>query len=283
MPSTAMDLSTSKSISTTATTVVTTHDLTTARGTQAFQTPSGRLNTSGEQASPQHIERTSHHFSHDTTQRDDRGNVSPTVTALPLTSDATTLIKTTIDPGPSFTKCPADQIFEFDVGVDVNYTLIDNITIEAVNGKGDPIDYEILDDSFQIPGYMEFQTSPKHVTVSASAGGTRIYCQFTVKTIDKHPPRISCPSSFSITTKQSSEVVYWNDPMVTDNVGARLQGISRKSGTNFTVGNTSVTALARDSSGNEANCSFWVNVLFNQATCEDLSPPNGVSYAERII
>ncbi|XP_070561269.1 uncharacterized protein [Ptychodera flava] len=274
MPSTTMGLWTSKSVSTTATTVVTTHDLTTARGTQSFQTPSGRLNTSGQQTSQKYSEITSHHVHQDTTQQNGRGNVSPTVTALPVTSDPTTLIKTTIDPGPSFTKCPENEIFEFQVGAEVNYAVIDNITIEAVNGKGDPIDYTISD-NVQIPGHMEFQVLPIHVTVLASAGEKQAYCRFTIKTIDKHPPRIKCPSSKSITTRQSSEEVYWNDPIVTDNVEARLQWTSREIGSTFPVGNTSVTASAIDSSGNMADCSFWVNILHNQGTCDDLFPQNG--------
>ena len=73
-----------------------------------------------------------------------------------------------------------------------------------------------------------------------------------------------CPASISVTVLEGVEGSYvtFDPPTVTDNSGAtNFVSSTASSGDYFQVGTTVVTFTYADSSGNEASCSFVVNVL----------------------
>ena len=75
---------------------------------------------------------------------------------------------------------------------------------------------------------------------------------------DKEAPTIgTCPTSRS---SRGHVVVTWQNPAATDNSG-QVPGVncSPSSGSNFTLGDTSVTCTATDGSGNTDTCSFNIN------------------------
>ena len=80
---------------------------------------------------------------------------------------------------------------------------------------------------------------------------------------DAKAPTIVCGGDHSVKAEEgrSSAVVVWKDPAVSYNSGGILQvSCDPKSGTSFTIGQTTVICEAVDYSGNKAVCSFRVNV-----------------------
>ena len=93
---------------------------------------------------------------------------------------------------------------------------------------------------------------------------TLSFCMVNIFWIaDAEAPTIACSGDESVNAQegQYSTVVVWEDPAVTDNSGDVLPvSCDPKSGTNFTIGQTTVICEAVDESGNRAECSFTVNV-----------------------
>jgi hypothetical protein len=85
--------------------------------------------------------------------------------------------------------------------------------------------------------------------------------------IDAEAPVIKCPSNVSVATTpgQTSAVVNYPPPTVTDNSPGVSVVCSPASGASFPVGTTTVTCTATDSEGNKASCSFIVGVGGAQA------------------
>ena len=75
-----------------------------------------------------------------------------------------------------------------------------------------------------------------------------------------------CPQNQTTTTEpeQSKALVIWNDPVAVDNSNEEPKiACIPKSGTTFQIKETDVTCIAQDKSGNQATCSFSVNVKGN--------------------
>ena len=63
--------------------------------------------------------------------------------------------------------------------------------------------------------------------------------------------------------QQPTVTVNWQTPTATDNSGEVTVSCDTSSGSRFTIGQTVVTCLAIDTSGNNRTCSFLVNVEGN--------------------
>jgi probable HAF family extracellular repeat protein len=103
------------------------------------------------------------------------------------------------------------------------------------------------------------------VTCSAHDGsGNTNTCSFTVTVVDNQSPVISgCPGNLTnyITPGSTSAVVTWSTPTASDNCDGNVPVVcTPPSGSLFTVGSTSVTCRASDTSSNSDSCSFTVDV-----------------------
>ncbi|HLG13024.1 MAG TPA: proprotein convertase P-domain-containing protein [Blastocatellia bacterium] len=112
-------------------------------------------------------------------------------------------------------------------------------------------------------------TTTVNCTTSAGPG-----CSFTVTVNDTEPPMITCPANVTAVTPRpcnTTGVVTYAAPMVTDNCPGATVMCVPPSGSSFAVGVTTVTCTATDTSGNTANCSFTVT-LFDVRLQDDSSP-----------
>ena len=78
------------------------------------------------------------------------------------------------------------------------------------------------------------------------------------------PVIVSCPANQvkNTATNLPTTVVVWNDPQANDNSGqAPAVTCSMDSGSQFQIGQTEVVCEARDSSGNQAICTFTIDVI----------------------
>ena len=81
---------------------------------------------------------------------------------------------------------------------------------------------------------------------------------------DNEKPTLKCPANQETDTNYSSPTPQftWEDPVATDNSGDTPEVICNPpSGTNFTIGETSVSCSAADKHGNVQQCSFSIHVL----------------------
>ncbi len=92
-------------------------------------------------------------------------------------------------------------------------------------------------------------------------------CFFFVTLLDGEVPVITCPSNVnaSLPAGQTSTVVNYPPPTVTDNFPGVVVACSPRSGSTFSAGTTPVTCTATDSGGNSSSCSFIVSVGAAQA------------------
>ena len=103
----------------------------------------------------------------------------------------------------------------------------------------------------------------ERVVVCRSTDGSGQACSFVVRVLDTTAPTVTCPADVSVATETgaASAAVAWAAPAVEDNDarGARVV-CDALSGSRFSLGNTTVTCTALDASGNEASCTFAVEV-----------------------
>lgn len=87
-------------------------------------------------------------------------------------------------------------------------------------------------------------------------------CSFTVTVFDNQPPTIVCPANVSATAPngQTSTIVNYPAPTVTDNCPGASAVCSPPSGSTFSLGVTTVTCTATDASANHSACTFKVAV-----------------------
>ena len=84
-----------------------------------------------------------------------------------------------------------------------------------------------------------------------------------VEFIDSEAPTVICIDAQSVKTdkEKPTAMVIWEDPTASDNSEKVAHVFCQpQSGTNFTIGQTTVMCEAVDWSGNRAECSFQVNV-----------------------
>ena len=87
-------------------------------------------------------------------------------------------------------------------------------------------------------------------------------CSFVVSVRDEESPEIQCPLDMNVSTSGCSQTVSFSNATGTDNCGSVevVQSGGLVSGSAFPLGESSIEYTARDSSGNEARCTFVVRV-----------------------
>eukprot|EP00057_Strongylocentrotus_purpuratus_P000451 XP_001176748.2 PREDICTED: hyalin [Strongylocentrotus purpuratus] len=78
---------------------------------------------------------------------------------------------------------------------------------------------------------------------------------------DEEAPLITCPNNITVATDvgASSAIITWAGPFASDNTGQATAMTDISLGL-WPIGIQTVTGTAVDGSGNEAQCTFWVNV-----------------------
>src|SRR5205085_3408980 len=99
-------------------------------------------------------------------------------------------------------------------------------------------------------------------------------CFFTVTVNDREAPAIRCPDNVSMTlpAAQSSAVVNYPAPTVSDNLPGVTVTCAPPSGSSFPLGTTTVTCAAVDASGNRSTCGFSVTLTGGPASIEVIIP-----------
>jgi hypothetical protein len=113
------------------------------------------------------------------------------------------------------------------------------------------------------PSGSTFPPGATLVTCSArDSSENTARCFFFVSVLDAVPPVISCPGNVSVSPPagQTSAVVTYPPPTVTDNLPGVITSCAPASGSTFPQGITTVTCTATDTGGNRASCSFTVGV-----------------------
>jgi hypothetical protein len=110
---------------------------------------------------------------------------------------------------------------------------------------------------------------PKGVTTLTyavtDAVGLSSSCQFNITILDNQVPSIVCPANLTFNTGSGvcTAIVSYANPVVTDNCSSvtlnRYSGPA--TGTSVDVGNSTVTYIATDGSGNTSSCSFNLTVI----------------------
>jgi subtilisin-like proprotein convertase family protein len=135
------------------------------------------------------------------------------------------------------------------------------------------------------PSGSFFPVGTTTVTIKATkTDGTMTTCTFTVKVNDTQPPTIgACPANITALvpvnnacSPASCAVVNFPTPTTSDNCSSSVV-CSPPTGSCFTVGTTTVTCTATDTSNNTASCSFAVTV-FNGCLQDDANPGNVVLF-----
>jgi ELWxxDGT repeat protein len=117
-------------------------------------------------------------------------------------------------------------------------------------------------ESTEHPSGSLFGLGRTPVTLEAEdAVGHRSECTFSVYVVDPVAPTITCPGpQQAVATGPEGAVVAFPEASAEDALGPPTLRYSAEPGSTFPVGETTVTATAADSEGNEASCSFTVTV-----------------------
>ncbi|TRO66302.1 Ig-like domain-containing protein [Christiangramia sabulilitoris] len=110
----------------------------------------------------------------------------------------------------------------------------------------------------------EFEVGTTTVTYTVTdINGNSTTESFTVTVNDTETPELNCPGNITVstTTGESFAIVTFMEATVTDNCGATIeQTAGPVSGSQFSLGTTTVTFTATDDAGNTTECSFTVTV-----------------------
>lgn len=119
---------------------------------------------------------------------------------------------------------------------------------------------------------------PKNVKMAQRVAQTILLFLFSfsvlftkAQPIDREPPVVvNCPSNINLGTapfQSCYRIVTWTEPTAVDNVSGPLTYFSRTvaPGSQFGIGTSTVTYVFRDAAGNEARCSFTVQIFDNTA------------------
>ncbi|XP_070543820.1 uncharacterized protein [Ptychodera flava] len=138
-------------------------------------------------------------------------------------------------------------------------------------------------DNSQIPPTMNSTHNPgEYFTVGDSnveyvftdSSGNRAVCSFTITVLDTLPPEIKyCPDNVTIFADpgENSTIVTWFPPLATDNSGP-LSSITSTARPRqfFQIGKTEVVYVFADLFSNTASCTFYVTVIGDPTTWEDI-------------
>ncbi|MBL7817941.1 MAG: HYR domain-containing protein [Saprospiraceae bacterium] len=174
------------------------------------------------------------------------------------------------DVKPTFSNCPRDTT----IVTAQNSAIVRWTTPTAVDNCNTP------SVSSTIQSGTNFALGTTEVTYTArDSSGNTAQCRFTVTVVqnlclaDQTAPVFrNCPRDTSIITTQTSAIVRWNVPTVTDNCSTPSVSSNFQSGASFALGSTVVIYTARDSGGNTSQCRFTVTVVQNPCI-DDRTPP----------
>ncbi|XP_030839157.1 hyalin isoform X4 [Strongylocentrotus purpuratus] len=149
--------------------------------------------------------------------------------------------------------CPASIIQATDLGSS-SATVMWQVT--AADNSGDPPTIT----SSPEPGMLSFGTLTV-VAMAIDSSENTASCSFTVQIVDEEAPSITCPDNITVATDlgASSAIITWAGPFASDNTGQATAVTDISLGL-WPIGIQTVTGTAVDGSGNEAQCTFWVNV-----------------------
>ncbi len=145
----------------------------------------------------------------------------------------------------------------------------DAIVAEAVDGSGAPVAFTLkAEDTVSTPSVTSGAESGSvfpvgTTTVSATsidAAGNTSSCEFDVTVRDTVAPVITCPENVvKVVLEDASEAsITWTGATATDAVSTPVIGYSHAQGSDFPMGETTVTATATDGEGNATSCTFTV-------------------------
>ncbi len=120
---------------------------------------------------------------------------------------------------------------------------------------------------------------------AADTAGNPAAAQFTVTVVDTTPPAMADPPPVAATTTNAAgKTVSWSDVTGTDIVdGTVTATCSPSSGSNFSVGTTSVSCTATDAHGNSATKGFNVTLTFDDITKPTFTSVPGTINAEAAV
>jgi len=114
----------------------------------------------------------------------------------------------------------------------------------------------------------EFPVGTTTVTYTATdAAGNTFTVSFDVIVVDNQAPSIACPGNVNQTTDvgESYAIVNFENATATDNCNVTIeQTAGLTSGSQFPIGESTVTFTATDASGNTTECNFTVTVTDDQ-------------------
>jgi uncharacterized repeat protein (TIGR01451 family) len=194
---------------------------------------------------------------------------TPTLTAGGAGQPTCSFVVTVLDRTPPVVRCPG------------------NITTGNSPGKNSAtVDYPIATASDVCgvsdvvclpPSGSTFALGTSTVTCTArDVENNTASCFFTVTVNDREAPAIRCPDNvtMALSASQSSAVVNYPAPTVSDNLPGDTVTCTPPSGSTFPVGTTSVTCAAVDQSGNRSSCGFNVTLTGGTPSL-DVVIPNG--------
>jgi len=171
-----------------------------------------------------------------------------------------TFLVTVVDGAPPvLINCPSDTLVVSDpTNCGENVTWVEPTAIDAC-------DPDVVLISSDNPGSFFGAGPPISVTYTATdASGNITTCSFLVTVEDETPPVLSgCPSSIFVVLPPGIDcdtMLTWSPPTAQDNCGQFTLSSNINPGYNFTTGDTLVTYLVTDASGNADSCSFMVSV-----------------------
>lgn len=114
----------------------------------------------------------------------------------------------------------------------------------------------------ELPSGSLFRLGETEVLLEAEdEARNRAQCRFSVYNVDAVAPTITCPAPQHVeATGPEGAVVSFPEAEAADALGPPEVRYSLASGSTLPVGETTVTATARDAGGNEASCSFTITV-----------------------
>jgi gliding motility-associated-like protein len=160
-----------------------------------------------------------------------------------------------IDTTPPALTCPGDQ-FE-PLNSNCESVLLDYTTMAVASDNCGNVTVT----QSPVAGTAISSSTVVTITVVDDAGNS-VDCNFNVIPIDNIAPVISCPSDIDICQNDPNPT--WLVPLVLgecDSLGVNLtQTLGLPPGSIFTVGIHEIEYTATDSAGNQASCSFFINV-----------------------
>ncbi|MFL5350793.1 MAG: ELWxxDGT repeat protein [Hyalangium sp.] len=182
----------------------------------------------------------------------------------------TTLVTVTASDGKNSTPCQFSLTVQDTVAP--RLTCPRDMVFPATSAEPIPLNYSLsVEDAVtpnpeviteHPPGSL-FPVGDTEVKITAKdAAGNSSTCSFQVRNVDSEAPVITCPGpQQGVASKPEGAVVHFPEATATDNLDATTVSYSQEPGSTFPVGETVVTATAKDAGQNTASCTFTVTVL----------------------